>query len=159
MYQLISERKLRARKYELGILPRSYLHQIPFTHAYTFVYAVDSFGKFLEELALYEGVPKLISNCLSEFNHLLPSVRKIRNSALHIEDRSRGYGTLGEKMETNGFLGLSNLEGNQLCYTIDDGTYLRVEISSNVLNILVKIMNDLILSFQWEGQPRVGPHY
>ncbi|AGH47088.1 hypothetical protein [Paraglaciecola psychrophila] len=127
-YRLITEKKLRASKAELGIIPRSYLHQIPFIHAHTFVYSVDSFAKFLEELVEYKCIPKSTQDCLNEFNRLFPSVRKIRNSALHIEDRSRGYGLWkdkkkGKKMDTSGFLGLSNLEGNQLCYTIDDGTY------------------------------------
>ncbi|EKA5858997.1 hypothetical protein R7127_13710 [Vibrio sp. 1159] len=163
-YRLKSEKQLRIRKAELGIIPSSYLHKIPFIHAHTFVYAVDSFGKFLEELAQYKNIPKSVQNCLDEFNRLLPSVRKIRNSALHIEDRSRGYGTWkdkkkGKKMETSGFLGLSNLEGNFLCYTIDDGTYQKVEISVNVLNILGQIMNHLLASFQWEGSPRIEPYY
>ncbi len=163
-YRIISEKKLRQRKAELGILPRSYIHKIPFIHAHTFVYAVDSFGKFLEELAAYEGVPDGIQNCLDEFNRLLPSVRKIRNSALHIEDRSRGYGSwkekkLGKKMETNGFLGLSNLENNFLCYTIDDGSYQKVEVSANVLNILVQLTNHNLACFEWEGNPYVAPHY
>jgi hypothetical protein len=163
-YRLISEKKLRVKKAELGIMPSSYLHKIPFIHAHTFVYAVDSFGKFLEELVQYDNIPESVQNCLDEFNRLLPSVRKIRNSALHIEDRSRGYGTLnnkkkGKKMETKGFLGLSNLEGNNLCYTIDDGTYQKVEISVGVLDVLVQIMNHLLASFQWKGSPRIEPHY
>lgn len=163
-YRIISEKKLRQRKAELGILPRSYIHKIPFIHAHTFVYAVDSFGKFLEELAAYEGVPDGIQNCLDEFNRLLPSVRKIRNSALHIEDRSRGYGSWkekkrGKKMETNGFLGLSNLENNFLCYTIDDGSYQKVEVSVNILSILVQLTNHLLVCFEWEGSPFVAPHY
>lgn len=163
-YRLISEKRLRARKAELGILPRAYLHKLPFIHAHTFVYAVDSFGKYLEELKAYDGMPEQVSHCVDEFNRLLPTVRKIRNSALHIEDRSRGYGPQwdkkkGKKMELQGFLGLSNLEGNFLCYTIDDGSYQKVEISSEVLNILVQIANYLLASFQWNGPARVEPSY
>ncbi len=163
-YRALFEKQLRLKKADLGILPRSYIHKIPFIHAHTFVYAVDSFGKFLEEISVYEGVPEQVQHCLEKFNRLLPSVRKIRNSALHIEDRSRGYGSWkekkqGKKMETNGFLGLSNLEKNQLCYTIDDGSYQRVEISPSVLNILVELSNDLLASFQWQGSPRIAPNY
>jgi hypothetical protein len=83
---------------------------------------------------------------------------------LHIEDRSRGYGPpwekkQGKKMEIQGFLGLSNLEGNFLCYTIDDGSYQKVEISQNVLNILVQLANHLLASFQWKGPACVEPSY
>lgn len=163
-YRLISEKRMRAKKAELGILPRSYLHKIPFIHAHTFIYAVDSFGKYLEVLQEYNEVPEEIGKCAKEFDRLLPSVRKIRNSALHIEDRSRGYGPpwekkKGKKMEIQGSLGLSNLEGNTLCYTIDDGSYQRVEISSNVLEILVSLANQILASFEWSGPARIEPSY
>lgn len=163
-YRAISEKKVRERKAELGIVPRSYLHKIPFIHAHTFVYAVDSFGKHLDELKTYENAPKEVFQCVDEFNRLLPSVRKIRNSALHIEDRCRGYGPQwekrkGKKMELQGFLGLSNLEGNCLSYTIDDGSYQRVEISENVLDILVRLANHLLSGFSWRGPEKIEPHY
>lgn len=163
-YRLLSEKRMRAKKAELGILPRSYLHKIPFIHAHTFVFAVDSFGKYLEVLKEYDETPEEIGKCSDEFDRLLPSVRKIRNSALHIEDRSRGYGPpwdkkKGKKMEIKGFLGLSNLEGNSLCYTIDDGSYQRVEISSNVFGVLVSLANRLLASFEWSGPARIEPSY
>ncbi|WP_404298048.1 hypothetical protein [Halomonas sp.] len=161
-YDILAEKRMRAKKAELGILPRSYLHKIPFIHAHTFVYAVDSFGKFLEALQDYDETPKEVEECLNQFDCLLPWVKKIRNSALHIEDRSRGYGPpwhkkKGKKMEVQGFLGLSILEGNSLCYTIDDGSYQRVEISSNVLGILVSLANRLLVSFEWSGPERIAP--
>lgn len=53
-------------------------------------------------------------------------------------------------MQTNGFLGLSNLEGNQLCYTFDDGTYQRVAISAATLETMTRILNQLLSSFEWE---------
>ena len=163
-YRLLLGKRMRAKKAELGILPRSYLHKIPFIHAHTFVYAVDSFGKYLEVLQEYAQIPEEIGKCSDEFDRLLPSVRKIRNSALHIEDRSRGYGPpwdkkKGKKMEIHGFLGLSNLEGNCLCYTIDDGSYQSVEISSNVLGILVSLANRILASFEWSGPARTEPNY
>lgn len=161
-YSLESDRRVLKRKAELGITPRSYGHKIPFIHAHSFIYAVDSFGKFLEELCDYPNLPGAVTALRDSFDAELPTVRKIRNSAMHIEDRSRGYGTPGEKrkgirMQTNGFLGLSNLEGNQLCYTIDDGTYQRVAISAGTLETMTRILNQLLSSFEWEGSPRVSP--
>ncbi|MGE6119206.1 hypothetical protein ACPCT8_00075 [Aeromonas media] len=163
-FRLMSERRLRARKAELGIIPITYLGKLPFIHAHTFVYAVDSFGKFLEELKAYDGMPEQVSHCVEEFNRLLPTVRKIRNSAMHIEDRSRGYGPLwdkkkGKKMDLQGFLGISNLQGNSLCYTIEDGSYQQVEVSVRVLNILVQLANFLLASFRWSGSARISPTY
>ena len=155
----------RKRRAALGILPRSYAHKIPFIHAHSFVYTVDSFGKFLDVLWSYSGLPEGVAALRDEFYERLPTVRKIRNSALHIEDRSRGYGSWkdaerGRKMELReGFLGLSNLEGNQLCYTIDDGSYQRIEVSCNTLHVLVELLNRLLTVFTWKGSPRVEPSY
>ena len=161
-YSLECDRRVLKRKADLGIAPRTYAHKVPFIHAHSFIYAVDSFGKFLEELCSYPDLPVTVTALRDSFDAELPTIRKIRNSALHIEDRSRGYGTLGEKkkglrMQTNGFLGLSNLEGNQLCYTIDDGTYQRVAISADTLATMARIMNELLGSFEWFGPRRVLP--
>ena len=83
-------------------------------------------------------MPNAIKEIRERFNAQLPMIRKIRNSALHIEDRSRRYASAGDKkkgkwMKVDGFLCLSNLEGNQLCYTIDDGSYQRISVSSEIL--------------------------
>jgi len=163
-YHFLAEKKLREEKIRLGDLPQSYKHKIPFIHAHTFVYAVDSFGKFIEELSDYEGASKSIQNCVDKFNEELPSVRKIRNSTLHIEDRSRGYGPpwdkkKGKKMNLSGFLGLSNLENNFLCYTIDDGSYQRVEISIGVFELILDLAQKTIDSFNWQGHPRIVPTF
>lgn len=163
-FRLMSDRRLRARKAELGVIPIPYLHKLPFIHAHTFVYAVDSYGKHLEELKAYDGMPEQVAHCVEEFNRLLPTVRKIRNSAMHIEDRSRGYGSpwdkrKGKKMDLQGFLGISNLQGNSLCYTIEDGSYQQVEVSVRVLDILVQLANVLLASFRWSGSARISPTY
>lgn len=157
-----SERRVLKRKAELGIVPRSYSHKIPFIHAHTFVYAVDSFGKFLDELCEYEALPSVLKEIRDGFNARLPMVRKIRNSALHIEDRSRRYASIGDKkkgkkMQVDGFLGLSNLEGNQLCYTIDDGSYQKVSVSPETLGVLVEVANNIFSVLPWKGPGHVSP--
>lgn len=161
-YSLECDLRILRRKTELGIVPRSYKHKVPFIHAHSFIYAVDSFGKFLDAICSYPNLPGAVTTLKDKFYTDLPTIRKIRNSALHIEDRSRGYGSprerdRGIRMQTNGFLGLSNLEGSHLCYTIDDGTYQRVSISSDTLGTMVEILNQLLSSFEWEGPPRVSP--
>lgn len=160
--RLESERRVLKRKAELGIVPRTYSHKIPFIHAHTFVYAVDSFGKFLDELCEYEALPSVLKEIRDDFNARLPIVRKIRNSALHIEDRSRRYASIGDKkkgkkMQVDGFLGLSNLEGNQLCYTIDDGSYQKVAVSPETLGVLVEVANNILGVLPWKGPGHVSP--
>lgn len=157
-----SERRVLRKKAELGVVPRSYSHKIPFMHAHSFVYAVDSFGKFVDELCDYDVVPQAVHEARDEFNQRLPMVRKIRNSAMHLEDRSRRYASSpdkrkGKRMDVQGFLGLSNLEGNLLCYTIDDGTYQKIAVSQDTLQVLVETMNKALHAFPWKGVPHVAP--
>jgi len=156
-----SDRRVLRRKIEMGILPSSYAHKIPFIHAHSFVYAIDSFGKFLEELCEYGDLPGNFQAFQDEFNDKLPMVRKVRNSALHIEDRSRRYASLSDKKKgkrmTVRFLGLSNLEGNQICYTIDDGSYQKVTISVQTLAVLVDILTKVLSALPWKGPAQLHP--
>ena len=46
-YRFESERRALRKKADLGLAPRAYSHKVPFIHAHSLVYAVDSFGKFL----------------------------------------------------------------------------------------------------------------
>lgn len=161
-YRLDSERLVLRRKAELDITPRSYTHKVSFIHAHSFVYAVDSFGRFLDEICDYEDMPQQVLAAQVEFNEKLPMVRKIRNSAMHLEDRSRRYASAsdkrkGKRMNVQGFLGLSNLENNFLCYTIDDGTYQKISVSQETLQVLVDAINKVLAAFPWRGPPHIAP--
>jgi hypothetical protein len=161
-FRIEGERRALMRRAERGIPPRSYAHKVPFMHAHSFVYAVDSFGRFLDELCDYNVIPEAVRTIRDGFNDRLPMVRKIRNSAVHAEDRSRGFGSAddkrkGKKMQVTGFLGLSNLEGNNLCYTIDDGSYQRVAITADTLSVLVETLNKALLALPWKGPASISP--
>lgn len=88
-------------------------------------------------------------------------MRKIRNSALHVEDRSRRYASIKDKRERKRMdvagVGLSNLHGNILCYTIDDGTYQGIAISDGTLQVLVDSINKVLAAFRWKGPARISP--
>jgi hypothetical protein len=161
-YRLESERRVLRKRAELGVVPRTYAHKVPFIHAHSFVYAVDSFGRFLDEICDYDAIPQGVSETRYEFDSKLPMVRKIRNSAMHLEDRSRRYASSndkrqGKRMDVQGFLGLSNLEGNFLCYTIDDGTYQKIAIGQDTLQVLVETVNKVLHAFPWKGPAHVAP--
>jgi hypothetical protein len=160
--RLEAERRTLARKAARGIVPRSYSHKVPFMHAHSFVYALDSFAKFLDEICDYDVVPESVRQIRDELNLRVPMVRKIRNSALHIEDRSRRYASpadkqKGKRMVVDGFLGLSNLEGNLLCYTIDDGSYQKIAITPDTLTVMTETLNRVLAAMPWKGPPHVAP--
>jgi hypothetical protein len=166
--------EIKRKKWQEGDLPDSYKHQLPFIHAHSFLYALDTFGKFLDVIADEDGLPEAVRIIRDEFEKALPSLRKIRNSALHIEDRSRGFGTIEqarnkERMKLQpinnrmisapgGALVLSNLNGNKLGYTIDDGSFQEIEISQSTLNLASGSLQNIINSFAWNGPPRITPY-
>jgi hypothetical protein len=171
------EIEMKRKKWQDGSLPQSYKFRLPFIHAHSFLYALDSFGKFLDVIADIianeDGLPKVVCSIRDGFYTALPSLRKIRNSAQHIENRIRGFGTSGqtkknEKMKLKpinnrminapgGALVLSCLNGNRLGYTIDDGSYQEIEISPITLNVAHEALQKLVNSFAWDGPPRFRP--
>jgi hypothetical protein len=158
--RLESQRRFLMRKSKLGIFPRSYSHMVPIIHAHSFMYAVDLFGKLLDVFCEYAALPDIVRTIRDQFNAKLPMVRKIRNSALHLEDRGRRIGSPGDKKtgkRIEGILGLSNLEGDRLCYTIDDGSYQKIAVNEETLKILVDTVNELLHSLPWTGPPSIQP--
>ena len=61
-------------------------------------------------------------------------------------------------MDVQGFLGLSNLEGHLLCYTIEDGTYQKIAINQDTLQVLIETANKVLHAFPWKGPPHVAPN-
>lgn len=167
------EKLVRNEKLKQGIIPSSYKHRFVFIHAHSFISSADSFSNFLNVIA-EESELNVISVLIEELNTKLPALRKVRNSAQHSEDRSRGYGKPADvrkkkKMDLkpvdnamiksdSGVLVLSCLNGNRLGYTIDDGSYQEVEISVNTLEFLCKIFQKLINCFEWHGSSHIKPH-
>ncbi|MNG06642.1 hypothetical protein D3C84_898980 [compost metagenome] len=116
-----------------------------------------------------------VKNIQRQFEDSFPSLTKIRNSVQHTEDRARGYGKSADvrkkvkmdlkpidngfiKAEGGGVLALSNLNGNRLGYTIDDGTYQEFEISQATLGRVAELFQHLINGFQWSGHSEISPH-
>jgi hypothetical protein len=168
------DREMKREKWKSGELPESYKHRLQFIHAHSFLYALDSFGKFLDIIADEENITEKVTSIRDEFNNSIPSLRKIRNSALHIEDRSRGFGTQEqakkkERMKLQpinnrmikapkGALVLSNLNGNRLGYTIDDGSFQEIEVSIKTLNIAIVALQSVINCFNWQGPQQFKPY-
>jgi len=169
-----TEKLYRKEKLNSGEIPRSYKHRISFIHAHSFLSSADTFSKYLSVLA-DETELAHVKNLKKQLEDTFPSLSKIRNSAQHSEDRSRGYGKPADvrkkvkmdlkpidngfiKAEGGGVLALSNLNGNRLGYTIDDGTYQEFEISQNTLGVVADLFQHLINGFQWTGPVEISPH-
>jgi len=151
------------RLLERGILPQSYVLRFAFVHAHSFLYALASFERDLESLRAFPQTTEAATVALTELDRVLPSIRKIRNSAAHADDRIQGFGSPGARKRgkqmnvANGTLLVSVLRNNTLEYTVDDGTVQGVTVSEEAIAALVAILNGFLASIEWTGPRRIAP--
>lgn len=161
---------LQARRQEwaAGRVPDAYQHRLPFIHAHTVVYALDSIGKTLDTLAGISGLPAAVTAARDGYRAALPDLVHVRDSAHHVEDRARGLDRRGRPLvlqpvdnqmfkAPNGMLGLSNLNGNKLGYTTSDGHYRETEISANSVHAAQAAIQQTLDAFSWRGPTRTVP--
>lgn len=148
-----------------GELPRNYRHRLPFVHAHTVLYALDGVKRALAVLANEAGLPPAISEASADFISLFPGLTPIRDSSHHLEDRTRRLARFGKRLKLQpvttgainapggGFLGLDNLEGDDLCFTGSDGAYHRVAINDANLRLAQSAVQSVVDALTWKGPP------
>jgi len=158
----------RRQEWAAGHMPEKYERRLPFIHAHTVVYALDSIGKVLRILAAINGVPAAVKAAHDAYLAALPDLIHVRNSAHHTEDRARGIDRRGHPIALqpvnnqmfnapNGLLGLSNLNGNILGYTANDGHYREIEISTKSVAAAQTAIQQTLDALSWRGPVRTVP--
>lgn len=169
--QFEAEIRFRREKWSSGGIPREFEQNLPFIYARAFLYALDAFEKFLGVLAKEENVPEQITTFQAQMTEGFPHLRGIRNTAQHLEDRSRGLGAgkdpqpLALKPVTNnlinapggGVLVLNSLNGTRYGSTMADGHYGEVDVSPESMERLQKILEGVLHSFKWRGPRQHAP--
>lgn len=154
----------KREQWESGRLPREFQHNQAFMHARSFLYALDSFDKFLNVLKEQNNVPDKINELHDKFGEVFPDLRGVRNTSQHMEDRSRGLGA-GRNPKPlelkpidnqlikaeNGALVLNSLNGTKYGNTMADGHYGEVDVSPNSMEELRQIFQKVLDSFEWKG--------
>lgn len=161
---LETEIRFKREKWQGGQLPREFIHNQSFIYARAFLYALDSFDKFLKVLKDYKNTPLIIKELHDELGEIFPDLRAVRNSAQHMEDRARGLGAgrnpkkLDLKPIDNqliksdsGALMLNCLNGSKYGNTMSDGHYGEVDISPESMENLHSIFIRLLNAFEWKG--------
>lgn len=162
--QLETEIIFKREQWQSGKLPREFEHNQAFMHARAFLYALDSFEKFLNVLKKESNVPSVLKDLHTKFGESFPHLRGVRNSSQHMEDRSRGLGAgrnpqpLELKPIDNGFiksdsgaLVLNSLNGTKYGNTMADGHYGEVDVSLSSMEALHSIFQNILNAFEWKG--------
>ena len=161
----------KREKWQQGAIPREFEHNLAFIYARAFLYALDAFDKFLGVLSREENVPVVISDLHAQMSNIFPDLRGVRNTAQHLEDRSRGLGA-GKKPKpldlkpiannlisapNGGALVLNSLNGSRYGSTMADGHYGEIDVSPESMSHLQEILNDILRSFKWHGPKQHKP--
>lgn len=175
-YSLYSEileqvnRQVKRKKWESGDLPSKFQHKIIFIYIKSFIQAIDYIEKLINVLSTINGVPNGINTINEEFKEEFKNLRKIRNSEQHLEDRIRGIGPHGNKInlkpinnefiETNGatnVLAINNINGTKFGTVIDTGEYAEIDISLETLVKVRDFIQRVINIFSWSGSKTYFP--
>lgn len=169
--QFETEVRFKREKWSNGEQPREFEHNLPFIYARAFLYALDSFDKFLRVLSREEGVPAIVEELHGQLGNAFPDLRRVRNTAQHLEDRSRALGAgsnpqpLDLKPVKNnmvnapngGVLILNSLNGSKYGSTMADGHYGEVDVSPESMERLQNILQNTLDAFDWHGPKQHEP--
>jgi len=144
-----------------GRVPFDLKSRLIFIHARIFLFAFDNFEKQFKRLLDDELVPKSLGYLHVKLIENFPDLRQLRNSIHHQEDRIRGE-KYGKKIDLKpmanevfnvpgGALVNNCLDGDSYCGTLGDGTFGKVDVSVESMNILQSILQEFLDSLNWEG--------
>lgn len=159
----------RAKWWAEGAVPDAYVHRIPFLHAKSCLYALDTIAKAIHLLAGQAGAPETSAALYQELTDALPALKDVRDAAHHPEDRVRGRTQKGAKIRPKAIdnaiakapegsvLFVDTLSDNRYGGTTADGHYREVEISAEAVGFVRDIIQRVHLAYQWKGPIRIVP--
>lgn len=167
--------RLKREKWKNGKTPREFEFKLSLMHARAFLYELDTFDKLLGELGKEKDVPEQVARFHKQFIETFPQLRGVRNTAQHIEARSRGLGAsfrgrppepLDLKPVSNrivdapagNVLMLNCLSGSKYGSTMADGNYGEVDVSVESMQLLQQILEGVLQSFKWTGLKQHEPY-
>jgi len=153
----ISIDDLKVRK-PVDNIPLNQFQRLPFIYAHSFLDAVVKIRSAIFVMSKKKKTPfipneirvKLIS-LKNEFDEEFPNIREVRHSWQHIEDRMRGKTFINNKeVDIKGsLLVLSSLSGDNLTYTIADGSTQSISISEKTFRRAEYYVQSVFDSFKW----------
>lgn len=162
--------RFKREQWASGRIPAFFKNRISFIHARSFLYALDSFEKFLKILSETKGVPREVRNIHQKMITTFPDLLEVRNSAHHVEDRVRLIGKYKKpitlQLSNNEKIGAGpatavfipeGLDGSRYGTTMYDGHYGEVDVSLGSMADLQEILQAVLEAFEWDGAKRHAP--
>lgn len=152
-----------------GNLPSEYPYFILLMYAKSFVYALDCFEKILGLLAKVEGVPDELEAVHDDFLVDFKSLKSVRDSAHHPEDRIRGLKRKTKKIDikavdngaiiapAGGILAVNILIDNRIGGTAANGELSEVVVCRETVERLLYYLERINGVFTWTGTERHFP--
>ncbi|KRF14171.1 hypothetical protein [Nocardioides sp. Soil796] len=161
--------ELKRQGWRNGVWPDGYLRTVPFLYAKAFLYAVDGVVQALATMARQPWAPESIDAIATEWESAFPTVRPVRNTSQHQDERILGKRNRNKPIELQpidngiihapdgGITVINSLNGNRFVCTMADGHMGEVEISSATLKAIGDLTQRTISAFTWEGPERYIP--
>ena len=157
----------RRARWASGRLPESYTRRMPFIHAKSCLYSLDTMGKAPRQLAELPSAPAEVMQCFADFGAAFPTLVRVRDSAHHAEDRVQGKrykARINLQPVSNsvvhapgGVLIVDMLNGNSYGSTLGDGSYGEVEISPSTVASARDIVQRVLDAYVWHGPKEHSP--
>ena len=155
-------RKFKRDRWKAGVVPRQYQIEHSLVCARAFLFACDGVYKALEKMLIEVGAPADMNKIKTDFDLEFPSLRAVRNSAHHYEDRVVGEAKHGKPLPTLSIGALpivaDCLFGTSYTATLVDGTLGELDVSGVSLGKLHVLVQRTIDAFPWH-QSAIGPIY
>ena len=158
----------RRKHWESGAVPLEYSRSLPFAYARAFLYSVWTIGKLFDQVSTCDGLPENVLPVAKNFHSALPSLKGLRDSSAHIDERLDGRAR-GKKIRTKSinnrlaqipegsFVFSENLFGNKFIGTVATGELAELAITGETLVHVQRCFQDLLDSFSWTGVGRLHP--
>lgn len=158
----LAAREAKRQKWQEGRVPEEYINRLPFLHAKSFVYALDTLQKSMECLASKTGMPPDVSGALRDFQSGFPALVHVRDSSHHVEDRVQGKRRdkrIDPQPLSNGAVHAPNggvlivdmLDGRRYGGTLGDGSYGEVEVCAATVAAAQASVQRILDAFDWTG--------
>lgn len=153
----------KREQWSKGTLPRNFQHSEAFVFAKAFLYSIDGIDRTLDVIAAIAGVPDMVKKCQVRFDAAFPHLRDVRNTAHHLEDRTRSLDKRRKPIQlqsiTNSFINapgggvlvLNALNGTKFGSTMADGHYGEVDVHPSSMQAIQGVVQELLKAFSWHG--------